>query len=187
MIATIAAGAVALVGGGAAGAALTLWVQHRRAERDKTDAKRFLAHTLAFEFERYAIACAETLSDGEPDGPGEEHTPGSMESLPDGLNLPQSTAYQWLDSDLLERVFAFPQDVSVARRGLAYVWQIADGGEYDDEARKKLAEFGLKAAAIGADLRGKNGIAARTLKSGQWTILEYLQANAKPSDPSIPF
>lgn len=183
---TIDAAFVAFLSG-VLGVLITLAAQHVWADQQKKDARRFLAHTLAFEFERYAIACAATLSDGEPDGPDEEHTPGSMESLPDGLNLPQSTAYQWLDSDLLERVFAFPQDVSVARRGLAYVWQIAGGDEYDDEARKKLAEFGLKAAAIAADLRGKNGIAARTLKSGQWTILEFLQANAKPSDPSIPF
>ncbi|MBL8552260.1 MAG: hypothetical protein JNJ73_19885 [Hyphomonadaceae bacterium] len=176
---TIIVGAiVALVGGGASGAALTSWIQHRRVERERQDAKRYLAHVLAFEFERYAIACADKIADGEGDRP-DEREPGKMGSLPEIFTLPQNTAYQWLEPDLVERIFAFPQDVGVARNGLAYIWQVADGFDYDDNARARLAEFGLNAAAIATELRVRNGIAPRRLESGQWNILDYLQKSAQ--------
>lgn len=178
MIALVVTAVVALVSGGAGGAVLTLWMQHRRSKREQADARRFLAHTLAFVFEGYAIACAGVLSDGESYGPDADE-PGSMGSLPEVPSLPQSAAYQWIESELLERIFAFPQDIAVARDGLAYIWRVADMGDYDDQARETLADFGLRATAIAADLRASNAIAPRVLESGRWQIRSFLEQHAK--------
>jgi hypothetical protein len=164
----------AVFGGGAAGAIFTARIQHKRAEQEKADARTYLARLLAFEFERYAFACAEALSDSEPDGPDPEE-PGKVGTLPETLVLPQSPAYQWLDSDLLERSFSFPQDVAAMRRSLSYLWQVTDGWDYDNNARVELAKFGLRAAALARDVRMKHDIAPRYLGTEHWNIVAYME------------
>ncbi len=164
----------AIIGGGAAGAGITAYVQHRRHEKEKTDAVTYLAHVLAFEFEGYAIACAEKLSDAEPDH-HEMQEPGNVGSLPDAPMLPQSPAYQWLSHDLRERAFAFPQDIAATRRSLAYIWQVADVDDYDQQAIRELSTFGLNAAALAADLRAAHQVAPRRLGTQHWDIVDYLR------------
>lgn len=167
-----------VIGGGAAGAIINSVIAHRKAEQDKKDARRFLAHTLAFEFEQYAVACAQIISDAEPEGPDDGRVLSGMAPLPTAPSLPTSTAYQWMESELLERIFAFPQDVGVMRRSLEFMQDVVGGDEYGEEASKTTARFGLSAIAIASDLRKGNGIPPRVLASGRWNISKYLEARA---------
>lgn len=168
-----------LLGGAAAAALFNAWLQHRRAEGEKTDARIYLARVLAFAFEAYAMACAEALSEAEPDN-REMHEPGKTPSLPEPPTLAQSPAYQWMDPILLERIFAFPQDIAATRRSLSYLWLIADPDDFDAEATRELATFGLNAAALAADLRAAHGISTRRLGTRSWNIVDYLDKKRSP-------
>ena len=170
---TIDAAVVAFLSG-VLGVLITLAAQHLWTDREKKDAKVYLARKLAFEFEGFTIACAEALSDAEPDHPN-EYEPGRVGSLPAALTLPEHPAYQWLDGELLERVFMFPQQLSASRRDLAYIWERADGGDYDDQAQDVISDFALRAAKIGADLRTGNGIKPRNWAIDRWDRIAYLE------------
>jgi hypothetical protein len=183
-----------MLGSGAAFAVIQLFLDYRRDYRKRTDSLQYLALRLAFIFEGYAISCAEKESDHSTAVEHDGHAGRLLGSVPDAPTLPESDAYEFLDSDILSDAFDLPQRVMMADRFASFWWDtVGDRDSFYTEVGHQTLQMGAMAMEVAGKIRRRYRLPARPLVIGTWDIGAYLkdevrkiaEAKAKVEVPDV--
>jgi cbb3-type cytochrome oxidase subunit 3 len=162
------------LGSGAAIAVAKIVFEYRKDRRHRIDAAEYLALQLAFQFEGYAIECAEKASDHRTAIDSGGHAGQSIGRVPELSTFPESDAYKLLDRSCLNDVLDFPQRCRMANEAAMFWWDVV--GDHDCcsvAMEENTLEVGNRALEIARNLRKTYALHLRDLTFGQWNIEEY--------------
>lgn len=126
---------LAVLGGGLVSALINVGFNHWKERQRKQEEARYLALRLAVQFEDFAVQCANDLSDSEVFAISFEAEGAPLPLTPEIRPLFESTAYPYLDSELLSEIFDFPH-----RRIMAIIEarEVDKSMDYEDERYSKI-------------------------------------------------
>ncbi len=151
----------------------------------KRDA-RYLAQRLAIVLEKYAVDCANSITDNnlhDSSGgqAGERHV-----VLPDIGSFPAEADWKAIDPDLMDRVLSMPNELVLADQAISFWWNVV--GDEDcmrTEANDQAGECGLRAWLLASELRKRCGIPASTLPATSWDFVAALQKRVEAAEARL--
>ena len=165
-----------MLGSGASIAIAKLIFDIRREKRDRSDAVKYLAIQLAFQFEGFTIDCASGASDHRTAIEHEGHAGAYLGNVPTPPALPSSDAYRFLDADVLNRVFGFAQLCKMAQLAAGFwVDVVGDNECYQVAVEEGAISMGSEALEIARAVRVKYSLGSRALEFGKWNIDDFIR------------
>lgn len=148
----------------------------RKADKAKT---KFLSNNLAVQYERFAIMLANGINDdqaysqtyGTPNP--EQGTP--LMRIPNSPKIVSDSSYELLDDELRDRILRFEDDIAVINLRLSSASEVLDGDEVNELAVTECKKIGKSAISLSKDLRSKSDLQKRSLKFGDWDIVEQFE------------
>jgi hypothetical protein len=165
-LATMGAGAL----GGTVVSVSSYFVQKSR-KRHKI---RYLATQLAYLFEGYVIECANNLASYDMLKISKGIFGSKIAEIPDFPELPESGVYEFIEPQLTERIFSFPQHLRLlqAKAGIYTPDQSDDSFfQANHEYTLECAELAYSIAGV---IRSEHKLPSRELKHEDWLIREQL-------------
>jgi hypothetical protein len=153
-----------ILGSGAASVVLQRVFEGFRDTKKRKEATKYLALRLAFLFEGYAIDCASKISDHQMYTDSHGAAGGTMAKIPEPPGLPESSSYEFLKSEMLNRVFAFPQTCKIAQDTVTFVAEVHDEDEFWRAVEEETIKIVSEAIDIGRELRRNHGLIERQLE-----------------------
>jgi hypothetical protein len=131
-----------------------------------------MASLMAVELERFAIECANLISNAEwgySDGGEYAHLkiPKLVSTLPD-------SKWQYLDAGILSRVQQLPNEFRLAQLSIDGSWMVDPGETALKESYKNVGDCGLRAWSIAVDLRNKYALPDVDVTQLSWNFLDTL-------------
>jgi hypothetical protein len=148
--------------------------------RRREDNRRHLALRLAVYLEGYAVLCASNAADHQLANITGGHPGTELKEVPVPGALPESTAYELLDPDMLDAVLDFPQRRHMASISALSNWDVTgDEDRFADDLEATTIEMGTLALEIAGRLRAKYALPPRKLSFREWNIATYFAEEAK--------
>lgn len=177
----------ALVGSSVGASLISIYFEQRRHRQKQQTATKYLALRLAFQFEDFAILCADAAEDHQNAIGSDEAIGTLLGSVPLPQPLPESDAYEDLELEILDEVFDFPQRCRLANTAAVGLLDItSELDSFREQLWVSTIQFGSLALNIARKFRRRYRLKARALKYEQWDIdnfyteqLDHLRAVAE--------
>jgi len=153
-----------ILGGGLFSALVSKLVELFLERKKQKEGVKYLALQLAFLFEGYAIDCASKISDHQMYTDSHGAAGGTMAKIPEPPRLPESSSYEFLKSEMLNRVFAFPQICKIAQDTVTFVGDVQGEDEFWEAVEEEAIKIVSEALDIGRELRRNYGLIERQLE-----------------------
>jgi len=163
------------LGSGATLTIVELYFRNKREKRERTDAIKYLTLQLAFQFEAFAIECGRVASDNQAADESRGNDGSPISGVPQPKALPTSDAYRFLESEILNRVFAFSQKCQMAQESAVGSTEHGDDDDYRNAAEEKAVIVGSEGLEIAKALREEYELGPRKLAFDQWDIEQYFK------------
>jgi hypothetical protein len=149
------------------------WSKHAENKRSAT----YLAARLAVILERFAIECADVVTDQED---FERAGQGRASVHCRGLSLsPPKQGWNTLDSALLSRVLTFPNTLRLHKLALDSLWNVSPS-DFSKECSRDSGKLGSMAWALSRDLRARYRLQPFDASLITWDFVKILEAHKSP-------
>jgi hypothetical protein len=163
------------LGSGAAIAIIKLIFDNRKERRERSEATKYLAIQLAFQFEGFAIECAQGVSDHQTAVENDGHAGALLWKVPSPAQLPTSEAYRFMESAILSHVLAFSQQCRMAQLAADFwVDTVGDRDCYQAAVEENTVSMGSEALDIARAIRNASQLGGRALTFAKWNIDDFL-------------
>jgi hypothetical protein len=148
--------------------------------RQRKRNQRHLVLRLAIYFEGYAVNCASMAVDHRTAVENKGHAGRFLGKVPEPGPLPDSDAYDLLDTEDLDTVLDFAQRRHMAQEDASFWWDtVGDSDCYQTAVEENTIKMGILTLEIARKLRTKYKIKSRNMKFGKWDIDQHLAEERK--------
>lgn len=169
----------AALGSGFAFAGLRLWFDYAKDHKQRDEKAKFLAVQIVYHLEEFVTICADALVLDEVAEDSGQQSGNHLTAVPDFAELPKGDSYQLLPLPLVERIYAFPQQVKSAQGSVHFAWDVADPSDAMDEAEKQTFFIAERALQLALDVRTTYQMGRQAVGTPGWDIGDYIRAGAR--------
>lgn len=177
--------ATVFLGSGVSFTLVKTLLDRRKEKQERTEATKHIALRLAILFEAYVIECAEGVSSHQT---ADEYNGDAGARLGKVLalaDLPIDDAYRFLDTNLLNSIYAFPQRCLLAQKAAEF-WAdvVGDRDAYFNTVKQNTLKMGSEALDISRNIRQLYGLPPRLLRFDKWDIDNFMMKEVKRLEDS---
>ena len=148
-----------------------------RAWRKQLRDTRYLAMKTAFILERYAIECADAVSNHDLALQSSGHAGKVVTAVIELSELPKEEGFEHLDPKLLNSILEISARVLLAQREASVMSEVAEYEDAQQVAFNRTAELGFAAIELASALRSAHKVPQRSMVFDRWDIKETLASN----------